>query len=195
MSAVCIIPARGGSRRIPRKNIKLFHGKPIIAYSIETAKESGLFEKVYVSTEDEGIADISRKYGATIYHRQEDMAHDEIGTQEVVRACLQGLNYLHEREPDAGVPNYQYACCMYACAPLMTPMDLKLGYARMDGTAPYVYVDGYYYWGFVQSFLNQTPVENGLRQYLPSERWIDVNTPEDWEKAEAMYAALHPEVA
>ena len=65
-NAVCIIPARGGSKRIPKKNIKLFYGKPLIAYSIEVALDSGLFEKVVVSTDNEAIAKIAKKYGAEV---------------------------------------------------------------------------------------------------------------------------------
>lgn len=84
---VAIIPARGGSVRIPRKNIKIFHGRPIISYSIDTAQRSGLFDAVYVSTEDAEIAAIARKYGAALIHRPPELAEigaPDCGTQESI---------------------------------------------------------------------------------------------------------------
>ncbi len=85
MSNLCIIPARGGSKRIPRKNIKYFLGKPIIAYSIETALQSGLFDEVMVSTDDEEIAKISKHYGASVpFFRSNEAANDEAPLADVI---------------------------------------------------------------------------------------------------------------
>jgi len=80
---LCIIPARGGSKRIPKKNIKLFCGKPLISYSIETAKKSELFEKIVISTDSEEIAEIGKKYGAEILWRPRELADDYNGSIEV----------------------------------------------------------------------------------------------------------------
>ena len=85
MKSICIIPARGGSKRIPRKNIKMFHGKPLIAWSIEGAKSFGLFEDVYVSTDDEEIAIIAEKYGANIPFLRPDYLSDEYTGDKEVR--------------------------------------------------------------------------------------------------------------
>lgn len=185
MSAVCIIPARGGSRRIPRKNIKLFHGKPIIAYSIETAKASELFNRVVVNTEDRLTAMIAWDYGASVQVREAGMELDEVGTQEVMRSALFGHNF-------------DYACCIYPCAPMMTADDLKNGRKMLDDPFTlWSFVHGWYYWGRTPAFLNNVPLEVNYSAPMIdlTERYIDINTPEDWAKAEAMYAALHPEVA
>jgi pseudaminic acid cytidylyltransferase len=113
MPNICIIPARGGSKRIPRKNIKLFLGKPIIAYSIEAAIESGLFDEVTVSTDDEEIAEIARNFGAKVpFLRSDNTANDFATTFDVIEEVL--LKY---KELDK---SFDYACCLYACAPFVT---------------------------------------------------------------------------
>lgn len=121
MPNLCIIPARGGSKRIPRKNIKDFLGKPIIAYSIEAAIASGLFDKVMVSTDDNEIAEIAIKYGATVpFFRSEKTANDYATTFDVIEEVLlqyQELNVF-----------FDYACCLYACAPLVTKGKLIEGF-------------------------------------------------------------------
>ena len=113
MSNLAIIPARGGSKRIPRKNIKNFLGKPIIAYSIEAAIQSGLFDEVMVSTEDNEIAAIAKQYGATVpFMRSEKTSNDFATTFEVIEEVV--FNYkLSDR-------NFEYICCIYACAPFVT---------------------------------------------------------------------------
>ncbi len=89
MKNLCIIPARGGSKRIPRKNIKPFMGKPIIAYSIEAALESGLFDEVMVSTDDEEIATIARQYGAAVpFMRSEETSNDFATTADVLKEVV-----------------------------------------------------------------------------------------------------------
>ena len=89
--AVAIIPARGGSKRIPRKNIKEFYGKPLISYSIETALASNLFDRVVVSTEDSQIASISESYGAEVQMRPKELSDDYTGTFEVTEYVLDNL--------------------------------------------------------------------------------------------------------
>lgn len=118
MANLAIIPARGGSKRIPRKNIKDFLGKPIIAYSIETALKSGLFDEVMVSTDDVEIAEIAKKYGAKVpFSRTENTSNDDATTYEVLKEVL--LNY-----KDMGT-EFENICCLYACAPLTTELILS----------------------------------------------------------------------
>ena len=118
MSSIAIIPARGGSKRIPRKNIKDFLGKPIIAYSIEAAFESQLFEEVMVSTDDEEIATIAQKYGAKVpFLRSAETANDIATTAAVLEEVL-----LHYK--DQGI-KFDYGCCIYPTAPLVNAISLK----------------------------------------------------------------------
>ena len=121
-NAVAIIPARGGSKRIPRKNIKEFCGKPIIAYSIETALKSGLFEQVIVSTDDKEIADVARSYGAHVpFMRPKALSDDISGTSVVL---LHALEWLKENDKV-----YDYACCIYATAPFLQAKYIRQGYS------------------------------------------------------------------
>jgi pseudaminic acid cytidylyltransferase len=114
--ALAVIPARGGSKRLPRKNIIDFRGRPIIAYSIEAALNSGLFKRVLVSTEDAQIADVARRFGAEIDERPDSLAGDHV---RVVDVCLDLL----EREEQAG-KGYDLMCCLYATAPLRHAKDI-----------------------------------------------------------------------
>lgn len=124
MSKLCIIPARGGSKRIPRKNIREFLGKPIIAYTIEAALESGLFNKVMVSTEDEEIAEVSKKYGAEVpFLRSKSTSDDFATTADVLVEVLKQFE-------NKGI-NFDYACCCYATAPFITPKRLGEGFNKM----------------------------------------------------------------
>ena len=112
MSCVAIIPARGGSKRIPRKNIRPFVGKPIIGYSIEAALQSQLFDRVIVSTDDAEIASVAKAYGAEVpFFRPAELADDFTGTNAVVKQCLEWLNT--QKYP------VDYACCIYATAPFV----------------------------------------------------------------------------
>ncbi len=89
---IAIIPARGGSKRIPRKNIKMFYGKPMIAYSIKAAQESGLFDRIVVTTDDEEIADVARSYGAEIpFMRPKELSDDHTATIPVIAHAIQTL--------------------------------------------------------------------------------------------------------
>lgn len=125
MSAVAIITARGGSKRIPRKNIKPFCGEPIIAYSIRAALESGLFEDVIVSTDDEEIAAIARRYGASVpFMRSAETSDDFAGTPDVL---IEVLNALHDR----GM-GYDEFCCIYPTAPFITPQKLVESHALLS---------------------------------------------------------------
>lgn len=118
MNAICIITARGGSKRIPGKNKKLFIGKPIICYSIEAALSSGLFEEVMVSTDDEEIAEISRKAGACVpFMRSEATSNDYATTDDVLMEVL-------EKYEKAG-RTFTYMACIYPTAPFVTAQKLK----------------------------------------------------------------------
>lgn len=115
---IAIIPARGGSKRIPRKNIKLFHGKPIIAYSIEAALKSGCFDRVIVSTEDDEIAAIAKHYGADVpFKRPASLADDHAGTISVVAHSIEIL-----LEQSMSI---DYVCCLYPTAAFIEPEDLE----------------------------------------------------------------------
>jgi len=112
--ALCIIPARGGSKRIPRKNIKDFCGKPIIAYSIEAALESNLFDEVMVSTDDAEIAEIAIQYGASVpFMRSPKASDDHATTADVLIEVLDKYKTDYDK-------TFDLACCIYACAPLIT---------------------------------------------------------------------------
>lgn len=124
MSAIAIITARGGSKRIPRKNIKEFCGKPILAYSIEAARESGLFDRVMVSTEDAEIAEIAEKYGAEVpFFRSEKTAGDFATTTDVL------LEVLEEYEKKG--EQFDLACCLYPTAPFVNAEKLKCAVEKL----------------------------------------------------------------
>ena len=117
MKNLCIIPARGGSKRIPRKNVKNFLGKPIIAYSIEAALKSGLFDEVMVSTDDLEIATIAKQYGASVpFMRSAETANDFASTDDVLAEVLTE----YQRRGHI----FNNMCCIYATAPLITSTDL-----------------------------------------------------------------------
>ncbi|MFT4906451.1 MAG: pseudaminic acid cytidylyltransferase [Oleispira sp.] len=125
MNNICIIPARGGSKRIPGKNIKEFFGKPIIAYSIIAAKESGLFSEVMVSTDCEVIANISRQYGAsTPFMRSERNSDDFATTADVL---IEVLSYYAEKDKE-----FRHACCLYPAAPLVSCENLIESYEILN---------------------------------------------------------------
>ena len=118
MARLCIIPARGGSKRIPRKNIKSFLGKPIIAYSIKAAIKSNLFDEVMVSTDDAEIAEIAKTYGAEVpFMRSSENSNDYSGTFDVIKEVLES----YEKENIC----FDQACCIYPTAPFVTAQRLK----------------------------------------------------------------------
>ena len=194
MSIIAIIPARGGSQRIPRKNIKDFYGQPIIAYSIQKAQESGLFDHIVVSTDDDEIALISEAYGAKVHRRDPALGADEVGTQEVVRECLMAMGIT--------IADKHIACCIYATSPLMSVEDLRGGYSLLvaSNMATFVFSVGYpelrdagqFYWGRACDFIDEIPLINEYTRmiHVADERICDINTPEDWKRAMKMYARL-----
>ena len=118
--ALCIIPARGGSKRIPRKNVKDFLGKPLIAYSIEAALNSGVFERVIVSTDDAEIADVAVKFGAEVpFMRDAALSDDYATSSDAVADAVAKLG-----------DGYSHVCCLYATAPLITSQILREAYAE-----------------------------------------------------------------
>lgn len=124
MKSLCIIPARGGSKRIPRKNIKPFMGKPIMAYSIEAAMKSELFDEVMVSTDDEEFAEVARQYGASVpFFRSEATANDYATTVDVLLEVIETYKQ-RGKEFDA-------ICCLYSTAPFVTPNRLKEAYSKL----------------------------------------------------------------
>ena len=128
MKAIAIIPARGASKRIPKKNIKNFFGKPLIAYSITVALESKLFDKVVVSTDDNEIARIAKEYGAEVpFIRPPALSDDFTGTGEVIKHTLAFLQ-------DKG-ETYDFVCTLYATAPLIQTKYLKEGLQKLQDSS------------------------------------------------------------
>ena len=224
---VAIIPARGGSKRIPRKNIRPFAGKPIIAYSISAALDSGLFDRTIVSTDDPEIAATARAYGAeTPFIRPKELADDHTGTDAVVRYVIEELK--------ARGPAITFACCIYATAPFLHPQYLREGYEKLVATgkdfafsvtsyaAPiqwalritpdgaldalnhadisrrsqdleeFFHDAGQFYWGRAQAYLDEiaTHSQASVPIVLPRHLVQDIDTIEDWNRAELMYRAL-----
>ena len=232
MSAVAIIPARGGSKRIPRKNIKEFCGKPMIAWSIEAAMESGCFDRVIVSTDDEEIAAVARQYGAeTPFMRPAQLSDDYTGTIPVIRHAVEWL-------ADNGCTVSQ-ACCIYATAPFVSPEDLNRGQQLLESEAcsyafsvtSYAFPiqrairitgggrvamfnpehfgtrsqdleeawhdAGQFYWGTAQAWTEERPIfsEDAAPVTLPRHRVQDIDTPEDWVRAEWLFKAMQEQGA
>jgi pseudaminic acid cytidylyltransferase len=121
MSVVAIIPARGGSKRIPRKNIKEFNGLPMMAHSIRVAREAGLFDRIVVSTDDDEIARVAMDHGAeTPFLRPPSLANDTASTEDVL---IHALTWLKDHNSWA-----EYFCCIYATAPFLQAQYLCRGY-------------------------------------------------------------------
>ena len=118
MRKIAIIPARGGSKRIPRKNIKPFFGKPVIAYAIELALKSNLFDRVIVSTDDDEIAEIAKLYGAEVpFIRSKENSTDSASTFDVLKEALEWYRQKGEE--------YEIGCCIYPVSPLIKLQSLK----------------------------------------------------------------------
>ncbi len=181
-----IIPARGGSVRIPRKNIKDFRGRPIIEYPIEAIKRSGLFDVCIVSTDDDEIAGIAARNKCAVYMRETDSGLR--GTQEVAREVL-----LDWRE-------VTHACVVYPTSPLLDSSDLDRGwgvlqrpgalYAMSVQTDPLADA-GCFYFGKAEAFKVRAPLiaEHTVMVPMPDRRVCDINTPEDWSRAEQLFDA------
>ncbi|MFJ7793551.1 pseudaminic acid cytidylyltransferase [Pseudomonas sp. NPDC096950] len=226
MNNVAIIPARGGSKRIPRKNLKPFDGVPMIARSIKTALDSGLFAQVVVSTDDEEIAELARHCGAQVpFMRPAALADDFTGTAAVIVHALQALQG----------QAFDFACCIYATAPLLQPRFLQQGLSLLqqhpdksfafsvcdfgfpvqraltldeEGALTALYPEfrqtrsqdlppayqdaGQFYWGRTGAWLRGEVLYStqSLPVILPRYLVQDIDTLEDWKRAEYLYAAL-----
>ena len=220
---IAVIPARGGSKRIPRKNIRLFNGRPMIAYVIEAARSSQIFDAIVVSSDDDEIQRVAREYGAqTPFERPPELADDHTATQPVICHAIEACQALGWR--------VQEVCCIYPCAPLLAATDLRQAMARLkdnpgrfvfpiirfpsaiqralrlrpqDRTEPMwpefeltrsqdlepaFYDAGQFYFGSSDSWKTKTRVHaEGVGLELPSWRAVDIDTIEDWERAEILF--------
>jgi pseudaminic acid cytidylyltransferase len=224
---IAVIPARGGSKRIPRKNIKMFNGKPMIAWAITIAKESGLFDHIIVSTDDDEISNIAKQWGAeTPFERPEDLSDDLTPTVPViahaVKSCI-----------DLGWP-VEYVCCIYPCAPFLQVDDLIMAFDLIDKkSAEFVYPvteyahpvqramrqlpsgqmqflnpefeltrtqdlelayhdSGQFYWGKASSWLEHKKMHSdGLGMPIPNWRIVDIDSDDDWSRAELIFKSLN----
>jgi pseudaminic acid cytidylyltransferase len=223
---IAIIPARGGSKRIPRKNIKPFNGKPMIAWSIETAKSSGLFERIIVSTDDEEIADIAKTYGAEVpFMRPAELADDFTGTVPVIAHAIntcQGMGWHIDK-----------VCCIYPGNPFLQEIDLvsalkfleinnakyvfpiatypsaiqralrqlpdgnvqpfyqEYTSSRTQDLEPAYFDAGQFYWGSSETWLEGKIIhQNALGLVIPEWRVVDIDTQDDWIRAEMIYVSL-----
>jgi pseudaminic acid cytidylyltransferase len=157
---IAVIPARGGSKRIPRKNIRIFHGLPVIAYAIKTAKASGVFSEVFVSTDDEEIAEVARSYGATIpWMRSKDLSDDHSSTISVMQDAVIKLK--------SSFSELEYACCIYPATPLLQPSFISNGFQILkDGDWDYV----------ISASRTGTPPERSFS--LDSSKVVEMHFPE-----------------
>jgi len=223
---VAVIPARGGSKRIPRKNIKDFCGKPMIVWSIETAKSSKLFDHIIVSTDDSEIAELAKEYDAEVpFIRPEELSDDYIGTGDVVRHTVEWVT------KSLGRP--EFVCTIYATAPFIKPTDIVKGLkllqendcqivftvtsfpfpiqraikitgnnrvqmfqpenfmTRSQDLEPSYHDAGQFYWSMTDAVLNNISAfsEVSIPLILPRHRVQDIDTVEDWQRAELMFKA------
>lgn len=223
---VAIIPARGGSKRIPRKNIKPFADLPIIAYSIKAAQESALFDRIIVTTDDEEIAKVARSFGAEVpFMRPKELSDDHTATIPVIAHAIQTL------QNDCVIT---HACCIYATAPFIRPLDITNAYNALithdkqyafpvttfpfpiqrgvkrddEGNIKMFYPEhfatrsqdleeayhdvGQFYWGTAEAWLAGNPIfsDAATTIVLPRHLVQDIDTPEDWMRAELMHKAL-----
>ena len=224
---ICVIPARGGSKRILGKNIKIFNGKPIIAYSIEAAFKSNCFDQVIVSTDDDKIAEVAKKYGAQVpFVRPDELSNDYVGTIPVIKHAIEWM--------EDNINPIEHVCCLYATAPFIQSQTISKAYQQLkDLRADYcfsvtsfsfpiqraikivqgdkvnmfypehfntrsqdleeAYHDaGQFYWGKAQAFKDESPLfsEVATPYVLPRYLVQDIDTMEDWIRAETMYKVL-----
>jgi pseudaminic acid cytidylyltransferase len=225
---IAVIPARGGSKRIPRKNLRHFHGKPILAWSVDAALESSCFDQVIVSTDDAEIADLAVSHGASVpFVRPADLSDDFTPTLPVVRHAIDWF-------VSKGVM-VDSACCIYATAPFVDARDIRQGLDMLEQHAcdflvsvtefeypiqrALRFVDnchvemyhpehyetrsqdleqawhdaGQFCWGKARAWMNLQSMFSGrcLGLTLPRSRVMDIDTLEDWESAEKMFALLN----
>lgn len=224
---IAIIPARGGSKRIPRKNIKPFAGKPMIGYAIEAALASGQFDRVIVTTDDDEIEQVARAHGADLpFRRPAELADDHTPTVPVIQHAITACN-------DLGW-GITHACCIYPGVPFIRAADLAAaltlleeqggeGYTfpvtgfpspiqralkrnaqgkvepfnaqyvstRTQDLEPAYHDAGQFYWGRAEAWLAGLNIHaNGRAIVLPEWRVVDIDTPADWERAEALYRVV-----
>ncbi len=222
-----IIPARGGSKRIPRKNIRRFAGKPMIAYAIEAARACELFDHVIVSTDDQEIADIAEGFGAKVpFRRPPELADDWTPTIPVIQHVIAAWR-------DLG-GEITHACCIYPGVPFIQAADLTRGLellksqggegyvfpvtsfpspiqralrreengkltpfnpehvlTRTQDLEPAYFDAGQFYWGGVKSWMTGISIhDHGHAIVIPEWRVVDIDTEEDWTRAELLYRAL-----
>ena len=227
---IAIIPARGGSKRISRKNIKLFCAKPMIAWSIEAALQSGCFDQVIVSTDDQEIAEVARQYGATVpFMRPAELSDDHTGTVPVIQHAIEWVN--------AQGQSVEQACCLYATAPFVSAEDINRGLDILNATqSDYAFSvtsyafpiqrairlndegrvqmfnpehfntrsqdleeafhdAGQFYWGTADAWLKGRMIfgAGSVPVPLPRHRVQDIDTPEDWVRAEWLFKAMQAE--
>ncbi len=220
---IAVIPARGGSKRIPRKNIKEFFGKPMIAWSIEAAKESKLFDHIIVSTDDAEIAEVARQWGAEVpFMRPAELSDDYAGTTEVIAHATQWAL-------DQGF-DVDAVCCIYATAPFVQVKDLKRGLEALnsggwaysftvtDYASPIfrsfkqtaaggiemffpehfstrsqdlptaLHDAGQFYWGRPSAWLRGKRIfdQDSIPVVIPRWKVQDIDTQDDWERAEIL---------
>lgn len=224
---IAIIPARGGSKRIPRKNILPFAGKLMISYAIEAAQATNVFDEIIVSTDDTEIAEIAINSGAKVpFMRPAELADDHTPTVPVIAHAIQSCL-------DLGW-DVKHVCCIYPGVPMIEPADIRAaldlltehetdGYVfpmaafpsavqralRRSGTGevepidsrhvstrtqdlePAFYDAGQFYWGSRNAWLSGLPIHSHARTIiLPEWRVVDIDTPEDWQRAELLFKAL-----
>lgn len=223
---LAVIPARGGSKRIPRKNVKIFHGKPMIGYAIEAAIGSSIFDRVIVSTDDAEIAQVARDFGADVpFIRPAHLADDHAPTVPVIAHAIE--------ECQRYGWNIEAVCCIYPGVPFISKNELQVAFQQLLETrASYVfpvtsfpspiqralrrlpngsvmpfqsehaatrtqdlepsYFDiGQFYWGKTSAWLQNLNLHlNGVTLLVPEWRAVDIDTPDDWERAELLYSAL-----
>lgn len=226
---LAVIPARGGSKRIPRKNIKMFHGQPMIAWSIQAAIDSGCFDEIWVSTDDEEIAAVAQAYGAKVpFLRPAHLSDDFATTADVMSHAVEEFGKLNHALPD-------YICCLYATAPFVTEADLVHGLEKIknNNTLNYVFSAttypfpiqraiklnehdtvemfspqyfnvrsqdleeawhdaGQFYWGTAGAWFNKEMIFSTQSSVveLPRFRVQDIDTQEDWDRAEWLFKAI-----
>jgi pseudaminic acid cytidylyltransferase len=225
---IAIIPARGGSKRIPRKNIRPFCGRPLIAYSIEAARKSGIFDHVLVSTDDAEVREVASAYGAAApFERPTELANDYATTVPVVKHALEWC--------EANYGPVTNVCCIYATAPFIQPQAIREAYAELveKNVQGYVFTattfpfpiqrafrikaDGFvemfeprnyearsqdlepayqdagqFYWGNSATYLSEKMFFSSESRALLLPRHLvqDIDTVEDWKRAELMYEVL-----
>ncbi len=223
---IAVIPARGGSKRIPRKNIKPFAGKPMIAHAIGAAEASGLFERIVVSTDDQEIGEIARSHGAeTPFVRPAELADDHTPTVPVIAHAIQACRSLGW--------DVEHVCCIYPGVPFIRTEDLAAAFdlrvasgadysfpiaefpaaiqralrrdagwctqpfypehelTRTQDLEPAFYDAGQFYWGSAQAWMTNNRIHHsGAGLVIPSWRVVDIDTPDDWERAQLMWRVL-----